>query len=149
MTSIDLNTLDERMQQLQNIGNTIDQNLDELTSKYNKYYMKYYRLNILTLILSALITFINALTIITADNFGSNIIHDYIGKVLSLIFSTIMTLCTSIIRFRNYRDKLEKIKENIYTLKQIKTLIDIDCHNHQVQNIPDIMKKIGSIELRI
>lgn len=149
MTSIDLNTIDDRFIQLQNIANTINKNLDELTSKYNKYYMKYYRMNILTLTLSALITFINAFTILTIDNFGNNIIYEYVGNLLSLIFSTIMTLCTSIIRFRNYRDKLEKIKTNIDKLKEIQTSVNIDCHNHEIHNIPDILTQLGTIELRI
>lgn len=147
MTSINLNSFDERFTELENIKVKINKYLEELSTKYDHYYMKYYRMNLATLTLSSLITFVNALSVLLMNSFGDYNLIDFSGKLVSLFLSSAMTLCTSIIRFRNYRDRLEKIKETIDKLHVIKTRIGIDTFNNNFDNIPEILQDIGNINL--
>lgn len=149
MTDVNLNYIDERLDVLEDISNDVNGNIDGLWKRYDKYYMKYYRMNLLTLSLSTLVTFVNALSILTSENFAENNTLDFCWKLASLMLSSVMTLCTSIIRFRNYRDKLEKIKESIDKLTIIQTRVNVDKYNKTIDNISDILHNLGNVEIRI
>jgi hypothetical protein len=149
MTDVNLNYIDERLDVLEDISNDVNGNIDVLWKRYDKYYMKYYRMNLLTLSLSTLVTFVNALSILTSENFEENNTLDFCWRLISLMLSSVMTLCASIIRFRNYRDKLEKIKESIDKLTIIQTRVNVDKYNRTIDNIPDILHNLGNVEIRI
>lgn len=142
---MNLNRLDDRLNTLREVKQSVDDKIDSLGIEYDKIYKKYYKMNIVILGLSAMITFTNASSILILDKFQNNTIVDFIGKIISLLLSTIMTLCTSIIRFRNYRDRLERIKENIDKLNVMRSKIIIDEYNSSVDNIGLFLQEIGTI----
>ena len=125
------------------IKQQIENNLKLLSLKYDKLYMKYYRMNVKVLILSAVITSINAFTFIFIESFNDNKYLNFASKLLSLTLSTIMTILTSVIRFRNYREKLEKLKQAIDTLHLSKSKIESDNQN----NIQSHIKELNKINL--
>lgn len=88
-----------------------------VTEAYDKYSYEYYIISLTILVLSSVITFIEALrltiielntkeTILYNDNYFSLVLN-----ILLLITGTIITILSSIIRFKNYREILEGLKE--------------------------------------
>ena len=74
--------------------------------------------SLVILIVSALITLSDALKLLITkyitDNSITNLdpdLIDFLLNILSLIMGTYMTIIASIIRFRNYREKMEKLRE--------------------------------------
>lgn len=116
----------------------IETNLKLLSLKYDKLYMKYYRMNVRVLVLSAIITSINAFTFIFIESFDDNKYLNFVSKLLSLTLSTIMTILTSVIRFRNYREKLEKLKQAIDTLHLSKSKIESDNTQSHIKELNKI-----------
>ena len=91
--------------------------LQYVSLKYDivKDLFNYYSLTIL--VVSALITLSDAIKLLTTkyveDN-NLNVASDQIAFVLniaSLLMGTYMTIIASVIRFRNYREKMEKLRE--------------------------------------
>ena len=75
----------------------------------------YYSLTIL--VISALITFSGALKLLIIKYINDNDINidsdnvDFSLNILTLSMGTYMTIISSVIRFRNYREKMEKLRE--------------------------------------
>ena len=88
-----------------------------VTEAYDKYSYEYYIISLTILILSSVITFIEALRLTIIElNTKERILYNnnYFSLVLNillLITGTIITILSSIIRFKNYREILEGLKE--------------------------------------
>lgn len=74
--------------------------------------------SLVILIVSALITLSDALKLLITKYITDNSIDgmdpefiDFLLNILSLVMGTYMTIVASIIRFRNYREKMEKLRE--------------------------------------
>lgn len=74
--------------------------------------------SLVILIVSALITLSDALKLLITKYISDNKILaidpeliDFLLNILSLVMGTYMTIVASIIRFRNYREKMEKLRE--------------------------------------
>lgn len=144
-----------------------------ISAAYDRIYRKYNTISLLTLILSSITTFIEAFKLtfiqfIDTDHI-STININYInlaGDISVLLIGTIITILTSIVRFRNYRENLEKIKNiqngllnikfrynkmleliNIYKLTNTldeKIMTDI---NYKLLEINKDLKEINVLEL--
>ncbi len=94
---------------------------DIVKNKFNSY-------SLTILVVSALITLSDALKLLIIQFIGKNNLNinpnsiDFILNILSLLMGTYMTVIASIIRFQNYREKMEKLKEFQDKLIHIKAL---------------------------
>lgn len=94
---------------------------DIVKNKFNSY-------SLTILVVSALITLSDALKLLIIQFIGKNNLKispnsiDFILNILSLLMGTYMTVIASIIRFQNYREKMEKLKEFQDKLIHIKAL---------------------------
>ena len=162
-----------------------------ISAKYDLIYFRYNRISLLILVLSTLITFIEAIRL-TLINYQNDI--DYQNKntiegtnttiiiktgemasiiskttisliinMISLFLGTLLTILSSIVKFRNYRENMEKLKnihdilfsyKNLYN-KQ-KDLIDyfklsnnitIELLDKLVENVETINKEIKDINI--
>jgi len=106
-----------------------------VSSKYDSYYGRYNKISLLILSLSTVITFVEAirLTIVNYDTqYKESKIKDYISQetvsliinVLSLSLSTILTILSSIVKFKNYKENMDKLKNIHDTLFNYKNLYD-------------------------
>ena len=89
-----------------------------VTEAYDRYNKEYYMISLTILVLSSIITFIEALrlTIIEYISKNSNdliVIYNlsFILSISLLVIGTIITILSSIIRFKNYKEILEGLKE--------------------------------------
>ena len=87
-----------------------------VTEAYDKYNREYYIISLTILILSSVITFIEAirLSIISNDYMSISKYSDLINFILHILLltnGTIITILSSIIRFKNYREFLEGLKD--------------------------------------
>ena len=108
--------------------NDISSRLFIVSEAYDKYLYEYYTISLIILILSSIITFIEAfrLTILQLNENKKGL--NYVSltlNIFSLISGTIITVLTSITRFKNYREVLEGLKESqaklvLYKNKYIK-----------------------------
>jgi len=94
---------------------------DIIKNKFNSY-------SLTILVVSALITLSDALKLLIIQFIGKNSLNidpntiDFVLNILSLMMGTYMTVIASIIRFQNYREKMEKLKEMQDKLIHIKAL---------------------------
>jgi len=105
--------LQERIMKSKNDTST---RLFMVTEAYDKYNKEHYIISLTILILSSIITFIEALrlTLIelnTNKEIDNLLYSSLILNLLLLVNGTIITILSSIIRFRNYREILEGLKE--------------------------------------
>ena len=144
----DLNNLDQTNNLIisNELKDDIKHKINVLSFKYDHLYMKYYRMHISILVISSLITAINAFGIMYSDIFRSSQLFDLISKSIVLFLSTTMTLLTSIIRFRNYREKLEKLKEAIDILHTVDVKIQINQYVNQFE-IKDCIEQLGKVNI--
>jgi hypothetical protein len=87
-----------------------------VTEAYDKYNKEYYIISLTILILSSIITFIEAVRLSIIDTKNINIISNsdtinFTLHILLLVNGTIITILSSIIRFKNYREFLEGLKD--------------------------------------
>lgn len=123
--------------------NDVSSRLFIVSEAYDKYLYEYYIISLIILILSSIITFIEAfrLTILELNENKKGL--NYVSltlNIFSLISGTIITILTSITRFKNYREILEGLKESqaklvLYKNKYIKQKNIIYFHH-----INDIIK---------
>lgn len=91
--------------------------LQYVSLKYDivKDLFNYYSLTIL--VVSALITLSDAIKLLTTKYVEDNNLNvdsdqiDFVLNITSLLMGTYMTIIASVIRFRNYREKMEKLRE--------------------------------------
>lgn len=134
-----------------------------VTEAYDRYNKEYYIISLTILILSSIITFIEALRLtiieyISKDNNDKLMIYNitFTLNISLLVIGTIITILSSIIRFKNYKEILEGLKEaqtllvnykNKYS-KQYYILDNINCQDklYEISNkISDYDKKVKSI----
>ena len=97
-----------------------------ISAKYDLIYFRYNRISLLILIISTITTFIEAirLTLVNYQNDNKEsemsliISKDTITLIInlfSLVLGTLLTILSSIVKFRNYRENMEKLK-NIHDI---------------------------------
>lgn len=89
-----------------------------VTEAYDRYNKEYYRISLTILILSSIITFIEALRLTIIEYISkesNNTLMTYnitfTLNISLLVIGTIITILSSIIRFKNYKEILEGLKE--------------------------------------
>jgi hypothetical protein len=150
----------------------INTSLYIISAKYDLIYFRYNRISLLILIISTLMTFIQAvsLTLVNYENNSSNL-SSYISKesislivdLFGLFLGTLLTILSSIVKFRNYRENMEKLK-NIHDIlfnykimyNKQRDLIDFfilsnnlstETFDKLVENIENINKEIKDINI--
>jgi len=111
----------------------INNQLYIISSKYDIIYYRFNKISLSILIISTIITLIEAirLTIVNYDTqYEGSTIGNYISQetisliinALSLSLSTILTILSSIVKFKNYRENMDKLKHIHDTLFNYKNL---------------------------
>ena len=106
-----------------------------ISSKYDIIYFRFNKISLLILIISTIITFIEAirLSLVNYDTqYEGSKISQYISQetisliinIFSLSLSTILTILSSIVKFKNYRENMDKLKSIHDTLFNYKNLYD-------------------------
>jgi len=134
-TDIYMNRADQLLKLISESKKKIANNLYIVSAKYDLIYFRFNRISLSILIISTIITFVEAirLTIVNYDTqykgskVGEYISHETISliiNVLSLSLSTILTILSSIVKFKNYRENMDKLKNIHDTLFNYKNLYD-------------------------
>ena len=104
---------------------------------YDEYYKKYYTITLILFITSSLVTFIEALRLIIIEYINKNdqlVINEKLLttliNVLVLSLGILITILSSVVRFKNYREILEKLRE-----KQNIMIEYIDKYKKQKDNL--------------
>jgi len=129
------NKIDNLLLIIKNNKKKIINNLYIISSKYDTLYYRYNNISLAILILSTIITFVEAirLTIINYDTtYKNSKISEFIStetisliiNILSLSISTILTVLSSIAKFKNYKENMDKLKNIHDTLFSYKNLYD-------------------------
>ena len=178
ISSVDMNDINYRKEKLyKNISENkkkISTSLYIISSKYDLIYFRYNRISLMILIISTITTFIEAirLTLINYENDNPEAgIAKYISKetislminLLSLTLGTILTIFSSIVKFRNYRENMEKLKNIHDTLFNYKCLynkqkdyidyfsmsnnLTLEIFNKLVDNVENINKEIKDVSI--
>jgi hypothetical protein len=107
----------------------ISDKLQYVSLKYDIVKIKFNNYSLTILVVSALITLSDALKLLVIQFLGeTNIINikkeniDFALNIITLVMGTYMTVIASIIRFQNYREKMEKLKEMQDKLIHMKAL---------------------------
>jgi hypothetical protein len=132
-TDLFTNRADQLLDMIRENKKKIIDNLYIISSKYDLIYFRYNKISLLILILSTIITFIEAirLTIVNYDTQYNEsqvrkvISHETISliiNILSLSLSTLLTILSSIVKFKNYKENMDKLKNIHDTLFNYKCL---------------------------
>ena len=127
-----------------------------ISSAYDKVYKKYNRISLSILILSSIVTLIEAIRLTIADyiNKSQNLNVDFINFLFNLVtlsIGTIITIFSSYVRFKNYREILEQLKDkqtllinyrDKYSKKYEKVLNLLAFDNLSKEDIRSINEKI-------
>lgn len=124
---------------------------DIVKNKFNSY-------SLTILVVSALITLSDALKLLIIQFIGKNNINiepndiDFTLNILSLFMGTYMTVIASIIRFQNYREKMEKLKEMQDRLIHVKALYNRELavlrlnKNEEKTLVEDVQDKLSEYD---
>lgn len=134
-TDLFLNRSDQLLDLIKENKKKITNSLYIISSKYDLIYFRYNKISLCILIISTIITFVEAirLTIVNYDTqYNKSKIKNYIPhetisliiNILSLSLSTILTILSSIVKFKNYKENMDKLKNLHDTLFNYKTLYD-------------------------
>ena len=176
--SIDMNDINYRKDKLyKNINENkkkISTSIYIVSAKYDLIYFRYNRISLLILIISTVTTFIEAirLTLVNYQNDNpTSGMSLYISKdtislfinLLSLFLGTVLTIFSSIVKFRNYRENMEKLKNIHDTLFNYKCLynkqkdyidyfsmsntLTLEIFNKLVENVENINKEIKEVSI--
>jgi hypothetical protein len=126
--------------QIKNIDDTlikIKKRLFIATVAYEKYYKRYYNITLILFIFSSIVTFIDALRLIIIEYVNKSeeiLINEQLlttlVNVLLLSLGILITILTSFVRFKNYREILEELRE-----KQNIMIGYIDKYTKQKNNL--------------
>ena len=108
--------IDELLSRIIDSKNESSTRLFMVTEAYDRYNKEYYVISLTILILSSVITFMEAIRLLIITNENNNLItnNNIINltlHILLLVNGTIITILSSIIRFKNYREFLEGLKD--------------------------------------
>ena len=149
---------DELLSRIIDSKNEASTRLFMVTEAYDKYNKEYYIISLTILILSSIITFIEAVRLSIIDTKNINIISNnniinFTLHILLLVNGTIITILSSIIRFKNYREFLEGLKDAQLQLVKYKNkymrqyyIIKYNFVNKNIQD-QDIIKISDKITL--
>jgi hypothetical protein len=126
--------------QIKNIDDTlikIKKQLFIATVAYEKYYKRYYNITLTLFIFSSIVTFIDALRLIIVEYvnksevilINENLLTTLVNTLL-LSLGILITILTSFVRFKNYREILEELRE-----KQNIMIGYIDKYKKQKNNL--------------
>ncbi|NBO50070.1 MAG: hypothetical protein EBU80_10180 [Chitinophagia bacterium] len=144
-----LDKADKLLQMIKDSKLKITNQLYIVSTKYDIIYFRFNKISLSILILSVIITFIEAirLTIVNYDTqYEGSSIKKFISQetvsliinVLSLSLSTILTILSSIVKFKSYRENMDKLKNIHDTLFNYKNLYDKQrdlIKFHKINNI--------------
>jgi len=145
-----------------------------ISAKYDLIYFRYNRISLLILIISTITTFIEAIRLTLINYQNDNIDSEMslviskstislIINMISLMLGTLLTILSSIVKFRNYRENMEKLK-NIHDIlfnykisyNKQKDLIDyfsisntltVELFDKLVENVENMNKEIKDINI--
>jgi hypothetical protein len=145
-----------------------------ISAKYDLIYFRYNRISLLILIISTITTFIEAVRLTLINYQNDNIDSEMslviskstislIINMISLMLGTLLTILSSIVKFRNYRENMEKLK-NIHDIlfnykisyNKQKDLIDyfslsntltLELFDKLVENVENMNKEIKDINI--
>lgn len=134
-TEVYLNRADQLIEMIKYNKKKIINSLYIISSKYDLIYFRFNKISLSILIISTIITFVEAirLTIVNYDTqFEGSRISQYIShetisliiNIISLSLSTILTILSSIVKFKNYKENMDKLKHIHDTLFNYKNLYD-------------------------
>lgn len=124
---------------------------DIVKNKFNSY-------SLTILVVSAMITLSDALKLLIIQFIGKNSLNidpntiDFVLNILSLMMGTYMTVIASIIRFQNYREKMEKLKEMQDKLIHVKALYNRELavlrlnKNEEKTLVEDVQDKLSEYD---
>jgi hypothetical protein len=129
-----------------------------ISAAYDKVYKKFNNISLCILIMSSIVTLIEAfrLSILEFVNNNTNIVADvhvisFTMNLITLSIGTVITILSSIIRFKNYREILEQLKDkqNLliayrekYNKKYEKVLNLLAFDNLSLEELKNINEKI-------
>lgn len=139
--------------QIKNIDDTlikIKKQLFIATVAYEKYYKRYYNITLTLFIFSSIVTFIDALRLIIIEYVNKSkeiLINEHLlttfVNALLLSLGILITILTSFVRFKNYREILEELRE-----KQNIMIGYIDKYNKQKNNL-EFLYQIKEDDIKI
>ena len=124
---------------------------DIVKNKFNSY-------SLTILVVSAMITLSDAVKLLIIQFIGKNNLNtdpntiDFVLNILSLMMGTYMTVIASIIRFQNYREKMEKLKEMQDKLIHVKALYNRELavlrlnKNEEKTLVEDVQDKLSEYD---
>jgi hypothetical protein len=145
-----------------------------ISAKYDLIYFRYNRISLLILIISTITTFIEAIRLTLINYQNDNIDSEMsvviskstislIINMISLLLGTLLTILSSIVKFRNYRENMEKLKnihDTLFNYKisynKQKDLIDyftmsnsltVELFDKLVENVENMNKEIKDINI--
>lgn len=134
-TEFYMNRADKLLKMISDNKKKLANNLYIVSAKYDLIYFRFNRISLSILIISTIITFVEAirLTIVNYDTqYKGSKIGEYIPNetisliinIMSLSLSTILTILSSIVKFKNYRENMDKLKNIHDTLFNYKNFYD-------------------------
>jgi len=134
-TELYMNRADKLLKMISDNKKKLANNLYIVSAKYDLIYFRFNRISLSILIISTIITFVEAirLTIVNYDTqYKGSKIGEYIPNetisliinIMSLSLSTILTILSSIVKFKNYRENMDKLKNIHDTLFNYKNFYD-------------------------
>ena len=124
---------------------------DIVKNKFNSY-------SLTILVVSAMITLSDAVKLLIIQFVGKNNLNtdpntiDFVLNILSLMMGTYMTVIASIIRFQNYREKMEKLNEMQDKLIHVKALYNRELavlrlnKNEEKTLVEDVQDKLSEYD---
>jgi len=109
------------LQRITHDRNKVNDMIFIMSAAYDEIYKKYNIISLFVLVLSSVVTLTEAIRLSMMEYIHKNEIENtrnisFIMNILTLSFGTIITILSSIIRFRNYRELLEQLKDNLTLL---------------------------------
>ena len=123
------------MKKIENIQSTLGAYNKQLSFFYIKYKKRYDWFSILIIILSSGLSMVEGITLCFSD-------ENVISTIISLVTSTTIAVLTSVLKFKNYKEKMEEVvktKEKIHNCqakvftfdKELKTTIFLSNTNNE------------------
>lgn len=136
--SIEEDFLKYILKKVESIQGTLGTYNKQLSFFYNKYRVTYDSTSIIIIVLSSSLSLIEGITLCFSES-------NTISTIISLVVSTTIAILTSILKFKNIKEKIEevvKMREKIhncqaklYTFdKELKTTIFLSANNNKGQN---------------
>ena len=134
-----------------------------ISSAYDKIYKKYNMFSLSMLILSSVTTAFEALRLSTIDLLNKSEVTNidsfsFVMNTFILILGTVITILSGIVRFRNYRETLEQLKDiqikligfrDKYKKKMHKVLNLLSIDNLSTNDVYELKKKLEEYDTSI